>query len=157
MGGATIYNFDVIEKTIGELYERLLRKYEGNVKVTEYDYSLYKRFLKENYDCLEVDLTESEKYIFRHNFERNTNAYNSNICLITFQIVQNEKSKKLYDNLFCYEDITVKIEVNTGYFETNSVELFELLTLVKGVSQEDVDKKTNAYKDYLFCLNKHNL
>jgi len=137
-----------------DLNRELLRKYRGKVKPKSYNYNLLKQYLDENFDYKERIVDGLELQFFKESYEANC-PERAGFSPISFLILENFKSERLYSAQCDSNEITLTIEKESGFFSTNSWVLHEELFLARGVTQQDIKSENRKFLDYLFYLDKH--
>ena len=137
-----------------DLNRELLRKYRGKVKPKSYNYNLLKQYLDENFDYQQRTVEGLELQFFKESYEANSSE-GDGFSPISFLILENSKSERLYSAQCDSDEITLTIEKESGFFSTDSWVLHEELFLARGVTQQDIKSENRKFLDYLFYLDKH--
>lgn len=137
-----------------DLNQELLRRYRGKVKPKSYNYNLLEQYLDENFDYKERIVDGLELQFFKESYEANC-PEGVEFSPISFLILENSKSERLYSAQCDSNEITLTIEKESGFFSTDSWVLHEELFLTRGVTQEDIESENRKFLDYLFYLDKH--
>lgn len=137
-----------------DLNQELLRRYRGKVEPKSYNYNLLEQYLDENFDYKERIVDGLELQFFKESYEANC-PEGVGFSLISFLILENSKSERLYSAQCDSNEITLTIEKESGFFSTDSWVLHEELFLARGVTQEDIESENRKFLDYLFYLDKH--
>ena len=137
-----------------ELNRELLRRYRGNVEHKSYNYNLLEQYLDENFDYRERTVEGLELQFFKESYEADC-PEGAGFSPISFLILENSKSERLYSAQCDSSEITLTIEKESGFFSTDSWVLHEELFLARGVTQEDIESENRKFLDYLFYLDKY--
>lgn len=73
------------------------------------------------------------------------------ICL---DVIKDEKSQEYYDSKWQKEDVYIVYELNHNYLNSNCNLLVLEMNLLRGISLNDIENKTNRYVDYM-CSIRH--
>lgn len=132
----------------------LLKKYRGKVEPRPYNYDCFEKYLGENFDYKERTMDCFELFLFKENYKA---SYFDAIGFspISFLILENPKSERLYSTHHGSKEIYVTIEKESGFFYTDSWMLHEELFIARGVTQEDIKNENKKFLEYLFYLDKH--
>lgn len=134
----------------------LLKKYDGKIKEKSYRYQDLIDFLDQNYDYIETSMCAWESENFQRSYEAELRILReepaAKLDVASFFIIRNERNEELWSVEPSEEEIKLFIEKNTGVLSVNSILLHAQLFLVRGVTQEDIDKVTKRYQDYLIYL-----
>ena len=134
----------------------LLQKYDGKIKAKPYRYQDLIDFLDQNYDYIETSMSAWESENFQRSYEAELRILQeepeAKFNAASFLMIRNERNEELWRAEPSEEEIKLFIEKNTGFLSVNSILLHAQLFLVRGVTQEDIDKVTKRYQDYLIYL-----
>lgn len=110
----------------------------------------------------EVSENEISSYYLASEKENIVNSYKNDelglsknkLKVVIVKIIKNEASSKYFLNENGFSDcengmLYVLLELQTGYFISNSNRLFAELVYEVGISKEDRDNNTIAYQEYL--------
>ena len=81
-----------------------------------------------------------------------------NLCIRAIRIPVTEKTRHYTQKDFIpwgqeeNGDIYVVYEKNLGYFQSNSNKLFLEIAIARGISQADIENKSEKYKEYLWRM-----
>ncbi len=135
-----------------------LKPYKCKVKPHAFCFEDFEKTLLDHFDCEDITRLETARNrrhhrIFRLNYEQNP-FFKIDGCFqpVFYRIVRNEKSEKLFEELYADQEITVYIEKTSGYFETNSNRLYRKLCIARGVTQKDYDSNSVKLLDLLAMM-----
>lgn len=94
--------------------------------------------MDENFDYRERTVEGLELQFFKESYEADC-PEGAGFSPISFLILENSKSERLYSAQCDSSEITLTIEKESGFFSTDSWVLHEELFLARGVTQEDIE------------------
>ena len=92
-----------------DLNQELLRRYRGKVEPKSYNYNLLEQYLDENFDYKERIVDGLELQFFKESYEANC-PEGVGFSPISFLILENSKSERLYSAQCDSNEITLTIE-----------------------------------------------
>lgn len=125
-----------------------------NISPHPYSYKKIVEYVMTNFSCKEIAVNPTTIRIFKENMSRNINRTLSKFCPRFFEFPNTSANRLLYKNFEGHSPITLYLEQESCYFETDSIFLYEQLILIKGVDQYDYDNETIALKELISILSK---
>ena len=138
-----------------KLYKYWLeKKYSDKINIENTNNEVL-NILLEKYDLKKININNVDKIFVECAIMSNIDRKNSDISV--FKVINNIKSRALYDYAYNKEDFIdenfiIALDKNSDFYVTNFDILQTYLTVIKGISKFDYLNKTMTFYGYLYTL-----
>lgn len=140
------YIGEPVSSEIQKLEALKFEKQKSMITPQPYDFTRIENYLETHYDLEEKTLWPIEIEMFKLILQHQDYYDSTHFSPLFLTVVRNEKSSVLYEGHPDDEKIFLHIEKNSGFIETDSCELYNKLTVIRGITQEEYDR--NSQKLY---------